>query len=132
LFLACCLPFDRVDLVVYIFPFILFDFRKTSQGKNFKRYRLCFFDTQQNQNYVGAYLAAHVYNPTICPSPIVKRSMPGTTNKKTKSSISATNFWITVYRTWIFYASVLPIQIHPLCPRLCGPFSGIHHLCQYG
>jgi hypothetical protein len=23
--------------------FILFDFRKTSQGKNFKRYRLCFF-----------------------------------------------------------------------------------------
>ena len=26
-------------------PFILFDYRKTSQGKNFKRYRVCFFQS---------------------------------------------------------------------------------------
>ena len=33
LFLACYLPFDRMDLVFVFLPFILFNFRKTSQGK---------------------------------------------------------------------------------------------------
>jgi hypothetical protein len=42
LFLACCLPFDRVDLLVRIFiVYNLFDFLKTPQGKNFSKDTEC-------------------------------------------------------------------------------------------
>jgi hypothetical protein len=39
---------------------------------------------------------------TICRSQIVKLSSPGTSNKEKRPSICGKNFWITVFRMWIF------------------------------
>jgi hypothetical protein len=70
-----------------------------------------FFNTAENQHYMGPYPDPQY--STTCPLPTGKRSSPGATNRKKKTFDLQNFFWITIFQIWIFYAVTVPNSNQP-------------------
>jgi hypothetical protein len=97
-----------------------------------KGYIPLFFNTAENQNYVGPYPNPHYYNPDDMS--IANRKAFFAWYEQLKDKVfdfKKRIFGLLYFGCGHFKAVLCPVPIHPLWARLCEPLSGIHYLCQH-